>query len=106
MRREYMWALATLVMAIALAYILLSIARDDASPQTQRCVDHETRERIRNLSLDGYDEALKAHTAKLFSIWISDEHDQPKRAQAGTQKGINAYIRSRELAMAWLPPEC
>jgi hypothetical protein len=106
MRQEYIWALVTLIVAIALAFILLNVAEKDASPQTPRCVSKEDREHMLSIALAGYDQALKEHTVKLFSIWVVDEHDQPGRAQKGTQRGIHAWLKSRELAMKWTPPEC
>jgi hypothetical protein len=106
MRREYLWALVTLVIAIALAFILLNIAEKEAPSQAQHCADEETRERIRDLSFEAFDQAFKNHTMRLFDNWLLDPHDQPKRAQAGMQNGIRAYLRGRDLAMAWTIPPC
>jgi hypothetical protein len=70
------------------------------------CMDAETREIIRKISLEGFDAALKEHMAHLFDIWMKDETDQPKRAQTGARAGFSAYARARHAALIWNPPLC
>lgn len=108
MRREYLWALLTLIIAIALAFILLSLARDDAQSKVPYdCVDPTERERIRQLAFDGIDKGLVEAMTHLFDIWQRDpQNSQPQRAQVGTTNAINAHIRARKLAFAWDPPPC
>lgn len=108
MSREYFWALITLVVAIALAFILLSLARDDATSKIgYDCVDPTERERIRDLALIGIDDGLKQAMTHLFDIWQRDPNtEQPKRASVGTTNAINAHNRARKLALAWDPPTC
>jgi hypothetical protein len=74
--------------------------------QPEICMDEATRERIRDLVLEGIDEALKEHTKHIFSIWLKDSTDQPRRAVTGMATGIRAYLGSRANALKWMPPVC
>jgi hypothetical protein len=114
MKREYLWALMTLVAAILLAFILLNIAEKDAPSepvqQVQRrvvCVDTDTRERIRAIALEAYDAAFKGNLQHLYDILLHDTTAVGvQRASTGAQNSIAAYVKARELALAWNPPEC
>ena len=86
--------------------VLLALFDRDLGAEPVKCVDHETRERVRQLSLECYDQALRDHTARLFDIWIKDQDPEPKRASVGTQNGISAYVRARKLALDWNPQTC
>jgi len=70
------------------------------------CVPVAERERIREVVLDGIDQALKNHVLKLFDIWMKDESNQPKRAIEGMAIGISAHVRARANAQNWNPPPC
>jgi hypothetical protein len=74
--------------------------------QPEICMDEATRERIRDIVLEGIDEALKEHTKHIFSIWLKDSTDQPRRAVTGMATGIRAYLGSRANALKWMPPVC
>ena len=108
MKREYLWALLTLVIAVGLAILLVNIVKDDvASPQTQVCASPEDRDRIRKLELDAFDNAFHDHITKLFSIWVHDPNQQqPKRASIGNDIAIKAYMHARQLVLDWNPPPC
>ena len=108
MKKEWIWAIVSLVIAIVLAYVLLSLARDDAqSKVAYDCVDPTERERIRDLALEGIDNGLRNAMSHLFDIWVKDPNtEQPKRGQVGTTNAINAHNRARKLALAWNPPDC
>ena len=69
-------------------------------------MDAEMRDRIRALAMQGHDEAFKTQAAHLFSVYVRNPDEIPNRAQVGTQKSINAYVRVRELALKWSPPPC
>jgi hypothetical protein len=105
--REQWIGLAIALITIVLTLLALAVLEQrEAASKPPDCVDAETRERVRTLSLRGYDEAYVKHTANLFVIWVQDPQDQPKRASAGTQTAISAYIRARALALSWEPPVC
>ena len=71
------------------------------------CFDADTRERIRKISLDAFDAALKAHMQLLFDVWMKNPtEEQPKRAQSGARIAFSAYGRSRAAALNWNPPTC
>jgi len=108
MTREHWLGLAIAVIAIVATLCLLALLEEDEAEGRMQvdCVDPDTRESIRKLSLEGYDHAFRDHTANLFRLWVQDEQDQPKRARVGTQSGISAYVRARSMALAWNPPPC
>jgi hypothetical protein len=107
MRLEYMWALVTLIIAIALAIILLNLVKDDAQSKVQAdCMDPTERERIREIVLDGIDKGLGEQIRHLFEVWMKDASDQPRRAMVGTNNAFNAHVRARRQALAWNPTLC
>jgi hypothetical protein len=89
-----------------LMVVWLSELLEARSQVAEHCVDGEERERIRELSLEGIDLALKNHVAKLFDIWMKDDREQPRRAVTGMQAGISAHLRARANALKWDPPRC
>lgn len=97
--------LALCVCIAALVYAL--VERDLIAEPAQMCYDSDTRERIRMISLDAFDAALKDHVEHLFDIWVKEPNtEQPKRARVGAQAGFSAYLRARQDALKWNPPEC
>lgn len=106
MRKEWVWAIISLVIAIVLAYVLLSVAKDDAQSQVSVCVTPEQRDHIRGVMLAAIDKALDEQVGKLFANWVVDSTGQPKRAQTGTNNAIKAHIVSRANVLAWDPHEC
>ena len=105
---EWWQALLALVIAMTLAYAIVSLSSDAAESKVQwDCVDPTERERVRQLVFDGIDNGLKNAMAHLFDIWQRDpENSQPKRAQVGTTNAINAHNRARKFTLAWQPPTC
>ena len=108
MRKEWVWAIISLAIAIVLSYILLSLARDDAQSKVPHdCVDPTERERVRQIVFDGIDKGLVEAMVHLFDIWQRDPNtQQPQRAQVGTTNAVNAHNRARKLALSWDPPSC
>jgi hypothetical protein len=88
---------------LATATMVLALATGEPP---EPCMDDESRERVRNLILDGIDTALKNQVQKVFEIWMKDPADQPRRAKIGMHEGIDAYVRSRAQALKWSPPAC
>lgn len=105
MTRERLIGLAIGAATVIITLILLALF-ETHSQSAPLCTDQETRERIRALSLQGFDDALKTHMQHLFEIWMKDASDQPKRAQVGAQQGFSAYTRARGAALRWNPPLC
>ena len=71
------------------------------------CVDEQTREQVRALVIEGLDQALRSHMSRVFEIWVRDIHERPpRRATAGMNLAVNAYILARAGAMRWDPPIC
>jgi hypothetical protein len=77
-----------------------------SQPRPEICISRDDRENIRIIVLGAFDDALRQHSIKLYDNWLKDLSDQPTRASAGMQNGINAYVRARADALKWLPNEC
>ena len=103
--RERMIGLAVGVVTVVVTLLLIAVL-EARSETRETCMDAEMRDRIRALAMQGHDEAFKTQAANLFSVYVRNPDDIPNRAQVGTQKSINAYIRVRELALKWDPPSC
>jgi hypothetical protein len=73
---------------------------------SEMCIDADTRERARILMFEGIDQALKAHAAHVFAVWMKDASDQPRRASVGMRNGLKAYAGSRAAVQKWNPPAC
>lgn len=106
MKREHLWALLALMIAVGLAYILVTLARDAQSEAQVQCMDQKTREHVREVTLNGIDDGLRKHIGNLFTIWVQDAQDQPRRAKVGLQNGIAAFLRAQEDSLKWEPPTC
>ena len=112
MSREYLWALITLIIAIALAFILLSTAKDDSKSATQlqplpKCLDSETRDGIRRMTDRAVDQGYQRHVSHLFDVLMGNPNtEQFNRARVGMQNGIKGYLLSQEYIDAWMPPTC
>ena len=105
MKQAHVWAIVALMIAILLAYVLITLTKDAPSAPAM-CVDEKTREEIRALTLDAIDTGFKAQVTHLFEIWLRDPAEQPKRAVVGMQSAISAYLRARQNAVIWDPPRC
>lgn len=105
MKREWVWAIISLVIAIVLSYILVSLAHD-AQSKVDVCVTSEQRDHIREVMLKAVDNALDNQIDKLFANWVLDNTGQPKRAQVGTNNAIRAFIVARAAVLNWDPHEC
>jgi hypothetical protein len=90
--------------AIVIAIVFLIGAKPVRAQEA--CVAEGDQQRIRDLTLTGIDQALVAHVASLFDIWLKDFSPEPTRAMAGMANGISAYQRARANALQWHPPTC
>lgn len=93
------------VAMLSLFGLLWAISRA-RSETTLQCMDVPTREHIKLLTADALDAALKDHVKGLFSVWMKDHSDQPRRAMQGMDVGINAYRRAQASAKNWNPTIC
>jgi hypothetical protein len=106
MTREHLWALLALVIAIGLSYVLVNLTKDVQGQAQVGCADEKTKEHIRELTLNGIDDGFRKHIGNLFTIWVQDAQDQPRRAKVGLQNGVTAYLRAQEDTLKWAPPTC
>jgi hypothetical protein len=101
------WAFVLVAaIGIVLAGVILFVAWPSKGAEPAPCMGAEMREQVRGLMLAGIDEALKKHTVRMFDVWMKDHTDQPKRAAAGLNTAVSAYVRSRASAQRWTPPAC
>jgi hypothetical protein len=99
-RDEYFWAVFTLIVAVILAIVLLSIARDNEEahgetlPPKGAFVGVKTPWDAQMVALDqeALDEAYRSQLEHLFAIWMKDDAHQPQRAITGAQQARRAYI--------------
>ena len=99
MKKEWVWAIVSLVIAIVLAYILLSLAKDDAQSKDEILLTtSKWDDQIDELERQALGEAFKKHIAQLYSIWVTDNYQPkfPPKALSGARNARDAYIRSME----------
>jgi hypothetical protein len=98
--------LFVLVAIVGLAVASVILLNWPSKGEPRSCMDTEMREQVRVLVLAGIDEALKQHARRMFDVWQQDPAHQPKRAIAGMNTAIGAYVGSRAAAQRWSPPAC
>jgi hypothetical protein len=92
MRREYLWALLTLVIAIALALILLSIAQDEPRSQPVPELKPSAYDRkLLRLDRRGVEAAYTNRIALLYSNWMTDTN------QASQDRALRGHRNAREI---------
>jgi hypothetical protein len=96
MNREYLWALLTLVIAIALAFILLSIAQDDPRSEPYPPLQPSVYDRkLDRLDRRGIEAAYSSRVALLFQNWMTDTTSEShKRALKGHRNARTIYIEA------------
>lgn len=106
--KPWVWTALALIIAVLLAYVLLSIAEEnEAKSQVNVCVTPEQRDKLREIALESIDHALNEQIGGLFINWVKEPGvAQPKRAQTGMNNAIKAYIQAKALMIAWDPREC
>jgi hypothetical protein len=70
------------------------------------CLSAEEAKLVRQLTLDAIDDSFRRHVSNLFEVWLADTSQNPRRVNAGMDKGISAYQRARAQALRWRPPTC
>jgi hypothetical protein len=101
----------TLVIAIALAFILLSVAKDESQsatlPPLPKCLDSKTRDHIERLTDRAVDQGFQRHVSHLFDVLMGNPNtEQFNRARIGMQNGIKGYLLAQEYIDTWTPPLC
>jgi hypothetical protein len=82
-----------------LALMLCLIA---ALPAAAACPDEATSRAIRSMALAAVDASFKEHVETLFSVWMKEHTPgHAARVEAGMDKAIAAYVRSREAIERW-----
>ena len=97
MKKEWLWAIVSLVIAIVLAYVLLSIAKDDPRAEVV-VVPSKYDARIGELEKEAIEEAFKQHIIQLYKIWVTDNYQPkfPPKAIVGARNARDAFIRSMD----------
>jgi hypothetical protein len=93
MRREYLWALVTLVIAVALAIFLLSVAAEDDSKSAEPLQHSDYDKRLDRLDRKGVEAAYVTRVGLLFSNWMTDTNkESQERALKGHRNARKIYI--------------
>lgn len=95
--------------SILLVLILLLSSSATSAPDggKLRCMDAETRDRLRGLILAALDKGMQMHFENLFDVWMKDgDRGQPMRIANGLRIGVNAYTVSRGYLQNWSPELC
>jgi hypothetical protein len=96
MKREYVWALVTLIIAIALALGLLSLANDPRSePSYPPLQPSAYDKKLDRLDRRGIEAAYSSRVALLFQNWMTDTTaESHKRALKGHRNARTIYIEA------------
>src|SRR5262245_30620437 len=104
--RQYLWAALALVIAVVLAYVLLSLAKDDAQGQIILMLPPSKWDaKILELDKQALDEAYVHKIKQLFDVWVREGRDNPERPVKGATEARRAYqqiseaIETREKAI-------
>jgi hypothetical protein len=106
--KHRIWLAIVLVAVVMFVLMIVNrlVGEDEAAAQAKYCVDIRQQEEIRALTFQGINQGLVEKVSHLFDIWVSDPHEQPKRATVGMDSALSAYIRARANAEKWSPPSC
>ena len=92
MRREYLWALLTLIIAVALGLALLSIAQDNPRSQPVPVLKPSAYDRkLDRLDRRGVEAAYSSRVALLFQNWMTDTN------QASQDRALRGHRNAREI---------
>jgi hypothetical protein len=93
MRREYLWALVTLIIAVALAIILVNVANDPRSQPVPELIPSVYDRKLLRLDRAGVEAAYRARIALLFQNWMTDTNEASHdRALRGHRNARKIYI--------------
>ena len=88
-------------------YRVITVAHGQDMTAPGECVaSDEDREKLRNLSLEAFDEAFKLHAHQLYLNWMREYQPNPERALKGMINNRHAWITTRAIGRAYNPPLC
>lgn len=95
MRKEYLWALLTLAIAVILAIILLGIAKDDSRGESYPELQPSAYDKkLNRLDRRGVEAAYSSRVGLLFQNWMTDTNKESQdRALRGHRKAREIYIK-------------
>jgi len=96
MRKEYFWALITLVIAISLAFVLINVVERDATPEEQLYQGVPLDAHLLGVDKDALELAYKDHLKLLFSVWLKDDISTVQRINNGLRNARRAYAHAAE----------
>jgi hypothetical protein len=86
--KNFLWMLAVLFGLVLFAAVVLPPrAAEESAPQPSPYDQH-----LVELDRAALDEAYRMQLAKLFGVWMADDHGQPARAITGANRARRAYI--------------
>jgi hypothetical protein len=95
MKREHLWALVALTIAVALALILLSLASDPRSEPYPPLQPSAYDRKLDRLDRRGIEAAYSSRVALLFQNWMTDTTSEShKRALKGHRNARQIYIEA------------
>jgi hypothetical protein len=87
--RHFHWFLLAAIIAWAVWALWIS-ARGEPRPEPFQPSPYDAK--LIALDKQALDEAYRTQLAKLFGVWMGDEHNQPQRAMTGAARARRAYI--------------
>jgi hypothetical protein len=88
--KHYIWAAIALIVAVALAYFLISISVSEGEPIASSKFDSD----LIDIDREAVREAYHTQVVHLFVIWMKDERGQPGRALVGVGQARRAFVEA------------
>jgi len=99
MNKQYIWAIISLIIAIVLAYILLSLAHDESHGQNQIIImlpPSKWDTKLDELDRQALDEAYVAKVKQLFDVWVREGLTSSEGPAKGHAQARRAYIAAHQ----------
>ena len=91
MRREYLWALVTLLIAVALALVLISLTNEPRSQPVPALVPSAYDRKLDRLDRRGTEAAYTSRVALLYTNWMTDT------SQASQDRALRVHRNARKI---------
>lgn len=112
-RRVLLTVIFIAAVLLLLWLLELGIAQEQLAAQERRasesiieCADEDVRDSLRAITYESLDIAFKDRINHLFSVWMRDDTDQPKRFLTGARMSLRGYIQGRHIISTWNPKPC
>ena len=109
-RRVLLTAIIILVVLLFMWVFELLSAHERVMAQSSdsiiKCADADVRDKLKALSYESLDAAFRDRVVHLYSVWLRDDTEQPKRFLNGARGALRAYIQGRHVVSVWDPPPC